>query len=136
MIKFRIYLFLYPFRTRLHRRLREERLQLDFAIFAKAIEDGPLHEPISQFLWDCFSNTRALVPDFRPDVNDDLARVYAMGPEEIIDDILDPITTQLNLDIYGLNFKALGFDAIKTIANVADFIKLIEVESVKRSNTR
>jgi hypothetical protein len=129
MSKFSIYPYLFPFRTRLQRRLREERLQVDYSDFAEGINDGPLHETISRFLWNCLSVERALVPDFRPEVNDDLAKVYAMGPEEIIDDILEPLTAQLNLDVSGIDFKALGFDSIKTPADVAHFVMKMAIAS-------
>ena len=120
--KFSIYPYLFPFRTRLQRRLREERLQVDYSDFAEGINDGRLHEPVSRFLWNCLSGERALVPDFRPKVNDDLAKVYGMGPEEIVDDILEPLTAQLDLDVSGIDFKALGFGSIKTPADVAHFV--------------
>lgn len=122
MIKFSLYPYMFPFRTRLQRRLREERMQTDYSTFAAGIGDGPHREAISRFLWDCFCDGRAFVPDFRPDVSDDLAKVYAMGPEEIIDDILEPLTAQLRLDVEALDFKALGFDSIKTPADVAHFV--------------
>lgn len=111
-------------------------MQNDYSSFAKGIDDGPHHELISRFLWDCFREERAFVTDFRPDVNDDLSKVYAMGPEEIIDDILEPLTTQLGLDVNGIDFKALGFESIKTPADVARFVmKMAATSERDQSNS-
>jgi len=122
MNKFSLYPYLFPFRTRLQRRLRGERMQTDYSTFAAGIGEGPYREAIIRFLWDCLREERAFVADFRPDTSDDLAKVYAMGPEEIVDDFLEPLTTQLSLDVEDVDFKTLGFHSINTVADFAHFM--------------
>lgn len=108
-------------------------MHMDYSAFAQGVNDGPHHDQITRFLWDCLSVERALVPDFRPEVNDDLVEVYAMGPEEIVDDILEPLSTQLNLDVSGIDFKALGFASVRTPADVAHFVmKMVTISEKKQ----
>jgi hypothetical protein len=136
MNKFSLYPYMYPFSTRLHRRLRAERIQTDYSTFAAGIGEGADREEICRFLWDCLRDEIALVPDFRPDVNDDLKKVYAMGPEEIVDDFLEPLATQLSLDVEGVDFKALGFHSINTVVDFAHFMmRLAESQESKQPDS-
>ena len=45
-----------------------------------------------------------------------------MGPEEVRDDLIDPITEKLNLDLSRYDFKGFDFASLKTPSDVARFL--------------
>lgn len=65
---------------------------------------------------------QAFVPDFRPCPDDDLAKIYAMGPEEVRDDLIDPLLDMLGLDVSGLDVAGFDFAAITTPRQVIEFL--------------
>ena len=122
MTKSSFYRFAFPFRSRRQKRLRAERKHVTWEVFSRGIEDGSRHDEITRSLWDHLRNNQAFVEDFRPLPEDDLAEVYAMGPEEVRDDLIDPITEKLNLDLSRYDFKGFDFASLKTPSDVARFL--------------
>ena len=120
--KFGIYRFLAPFRSRRQMRLRERREDLTWEVFSLGIKPGPRHDEITRAIWDNLRKEQAFVEDFRPDPQDNLAEIYAMGPEEVRYDMVDPITEQLNLDLSLYDGRGFDFASLKTPSDVAIFL--------------
>ena len=95
--KFSIYRVLFPFRRRRQLRLRQERMRYSYLQFARDVFGGDDYPELSSLLWHCFSDTCALVPDFRPHPSDELASIYGMGLEEVLDDVLFPFAEEYDL---------------------------------------
>jgi hypothetical protein len=119
--KFAAYRFIAPFRSRLQGRLRGERMSVDVDTFAHGLEGGDRRSEIARVLWEILRG-EAFVPDFRPDPDDRLARVYAMGPEEVRDDVIDPLLTRLGLSVSGIDFTGFDFSSIATPKDVSRFV--------------
>ena len=118
--KYVLYPFIFPFRTRLQRRLREERLNADVAAFARGVEDARQLE-VLRLLWELLREA-AFVPDFRPDPDDSLSKVYAMGPEEVMYDVVEPLLTKLELSVSGIDFTGFDFSSVFTPRDVVAFV--------------
>ncbi|MEO7966257.1 MAG: hypothetical protein ABIT38_20335 [Gemmatimonadaceae bacterium] len=69
------------------------------------------------------------MPDFRPDVNDDLSTVYAMGPEEILDDVLEPFAAQFKVDFKATDFGMGGLEEMRTLSELALLLTRVSVRS-------
>lgn len=95
--KFSIYRVLFPFRRARQLRLRQERMGYSYLQFARDLFGGDDYPELSSLLWRCFSDTCALVPDFRPLPSDELASIYGMGLEEVLDDVLFPFAEKHDL---------------------------------------
>ncbi|BBF68395.1 hypothetical protein [Sphingomonas bisphenolicum] len=121
MNRFALYRFIAPFRSRLQSRLREERLNVDADAFANRMEAGGRSSEIAHLLWGMLRE-EAFVPDFRPEPEDSLSKVYAMGPEEVRDDLVEPLLDRLGLDVEGIDFKGFDFALIATPRDVAQFM--------------
>jgi len=91
-------------------------------VFSRGIEAGAQHEEITRSLWNHLRNDHAFVEDFRPLPQDDLAEVYAIGPEEVRDDLVDTITEELYLDISRFDFAGFDFATLRTPLDVALFL--------------
>jgi len=122
MNKFRLYRFLAPFRSRHQKRLREHRGEVTWEVFSQGIEPGPRHDEITRSLWDNLREEQAFVEDFRPDPQDNLAEIFAMGPEEVRYDMVDPIADQLGLDLGLHDNKRFDFASLETPSDVARFL--------------
>jgi hypothetical protein len=85
------------------------------------LENGPYRDEIARCLWDALREA-AFVPDFRPDVDDDLMKIYAMGGEEVRDDLVEPIANALELDTEHADFRSLDFSALSTPKDVAKLL--------------
>lgn len=118
--KFGLYRFIFPFRSRLQNHLREERLIVDVDAFARRFEDGRQPD-VPRSLWELLREA-AFVPDFRPDPDDSLAKVYAMGPEEVWDDVIEPLLAKLGLSVSGIDFTGFDFSSVATPRDVVAFI--------------
>lgn len=120
MNKYTLYRFLSPFRSRHQKRLREERLDVDIDTFAQGFEEG-LHPDVPRLLWELLRDV-AFVPDFRPDPDDNLVRIYAMGPEEALDDLIEPLLDKLELSKSKIDFNGLDLSSLNTPRDVASLI--------------
>jgi hypothetical protein len=122
--KFAAYRFIAPFRSRLQKRLREERMSVDVNAFSSGIGGGDRHPEIAAALWELLRE-RAFVPDFRPDPDDDLAKVFAMDPEIVRDEVVDEILTKLGLSVSGIDFTGFDFASVATPRDVVAFVMKI-----------
>ncbi|MBM5812409.1 MAG: hypothetical protein FJ191_10665 [Gammaproteobacteria bacterium] len=128
--KFAVYRFTAPFRSRLQERLRGERLNVDVDAFARGFEDGQ-HPERPRLLWELLREV-AFVPDFRPDPDDSLSKVYAMGPEEVRDDVIEPLLAKLGLSVIGIDFTGFDFSSIVTPKDVIGFVmKVADAQNVE-----
>ena len=122
MSKFALYRFIAPFRSRLQARLRDDRLAVDEDEFVHQFEGGGgRSSEVARALWDLL-RTEAFVSDFRPAPDDILPKIYAMGPEEVRDDVIEPILMRLGLKVDRMNFKGVDFASILTPRDVVTFI--------------
>ena len=121
MSKFALYRFIAPFRSRSQNRLREKRLHVGADAFARGLGVGDQHAEIVDYLWDILRE-EAFVTDFSPDPEDDLATVYAMGPEEVRDDVIEPLLTKLRLSLDEFDFTGFDFSSITTPKDVGRFV--------------
>ena len=119
--KFALYRLTAPFRSRLQRRLREERKNVDMEAFVQALSADEQKAEAARALWELLRQ-QAFVPDFRPDPNDDLSEVYAIGPEEVRDDVIDPLLDRLGLSVSGIDFTGFDFASIATPTDVVAFV--------------
>lgn len=126
MNKHALYRFIAPFRSRLQRRLREERLDIDVGTFKRSLETDGRSTEMAELLWQTL-RAEAFVPDFRPEPDDSLSKVYGMGPEEVRDDLLEPLMARLELNVDRIDFRDFDFasiqsprDAVKFMMRVAD----------------
>lgn len=94
---------------------------MDVDAFARSLEGGDRRLEIARFLWKILRE-EALVPDFRPGADDSLSKVYAMGPEEVRDDVIDPLLAKLGLSVGGINFAGFDFSSIATPKGVGRFV--------------
>lgn len=118
--KFTIYRFIAPFRSRWQGRLRSERLHIGVHDFELGVAIGCM-PGLARELWTLLQDS-AFIPDFRPDPDDNLAEVYAMGPEEVRDDIIEPLLNKLSLEVDQVDFTGFNFARITTPRDVAAFI--------------
>jgi hypothetical protein len=118
--KFTIYRFIAPFRSRLQGRLRSERPHVDVHYFELGVETGCI-PCLARELWALLQDS-AFIPDFRPGPDDNLAEVYAMGPEEVRDDIIEPLLNKLSLKVDRIDFTGFDFASIITPRDIAAFI--------------
>jgi len=68
---------------------------------------------------------QAFVPDFRPGPNDSLPKVYAMGPEEVRDIVIEPLLAKLGLSVSGIDFTGFDFASIATPKDAGGFVMTI-----------
>jgi hypothetical protein len=118
--KFTIYRFIAPFRSRLQGRLRSQRLKSDIHNFELGVETGCV-PGLARELWTLLQDS-AFIPDFRPAPDDNLADVYAMGPEEVRDDIIEPLLNKLGLKVDHIDFTGFNFARITTPRDIAAFV--------------
>ena len=118
--KFTVYRFTAPFRSRLQNRLREERLNVDVDAFARGFGDSQQPD-MPRLLWQLLREA-AFVPDFRPAPDDSLSKVYAMGPQEVRDDVIEPLLAKLGLSVSGIDFTGFDFSSVSTPRDVIAFI--------------
>jgi hypothetical protein len=125
--QFTFYRFAFPFRSRLQARLCEERLNVDVDAFARPFDDSSRPE-VPRLLWDMIRE-RAFVSDFRPDLDDSLDKVHAMGWEEVEDEMILPLLKELGLSTSGIDFTGFDFTSITTPREVIAFIlKIAEAQ--------
>lgn len=122
MTKSSFYRLAFPFRSRRQKRLRGQRENVTWEVFSRGIEADPRNEEVIRLLWDHLRKDQAFVEDFRPLPEDDLAKIYAMGPEEVRDDLISPIAEKLNLDLSRYDFEGFDFASLKTPSDVAIFL--------------
>ncbi|HEU4962155.1 MAG TPA: hypothetical protein VFT56_17335 [Sphingomonas sp.] len=96
-------------------------MSVDVDAFAHGLEGGDRRSEIARELWGILRD-EAFVADFRPDPNDDLAKVYAMGPEEVRDELIEPLLTRLGLSVSGIDFTGFDFSSITTPRGVSRFV--------------
>jgi hypothetical protein len=118
--KFAVYRFTAPLRSRLQNRLREQRLNVDVDAFARGFEDSRQPD-VPRSLWELLREA-AFISDFRPDPDDNLSKVYAMGPEEVRDDVIEPLLAKLGLSVSGIDFTGFDFSSLATPRNVVAFV--------------
>jgi hypothetical protein len=133
--RFTFYRLVFPFRFRRQNRLREERLGVDVDAFVRSLEDGDRRLEIARFLWEILRE-QAFLPDFRPMADDDLARVYAMGPEEVRDEVIDPLLAKLELKVDGIDFTGFDFSSIVTPHDVSRFVMRVAAIQAGQSERR
>ena len=138
MTKYSFYRFAFPFRAQRQRRLRENREDVTWEVFSRGIVVGCRHEEITRSIWDHLRDSQAFIEDFRPLPEDGLAEIYAMGAEEVRDNLIEPISDMLNLDLSRYDFKGFDFAALKTPSDVAQFLMTLaretnELQTVSKS---
>lgn len=127
--KFTIYHFIYPFQTRLQNRLLRERSNLDAAAFAEGCGGSDRHKQILGELWKELRDA-AFVPDFRPHPSESLTEVYGIGPEEAIDEVIEPILKRLGLSWDGLDFTGFDRESLVTPKDLGEFLmKVVDAKN-------
>jgi len=101
-----------------------ERVCLDVNAFAAGMKGGGSQDEIAIALW-ALLRERAVVPDFRPDPDDDLSEVFGMNPEIVRDEVVDELLAKLGLSASGINFTGFDFSSIVTPKDVVVFVRLI-----------
>ena len=96
-------------------------MNVDVDVFAHGLEGGDRHPEIVAALWELLRES-AFIPDFRPDPNDDLARVFAMDAEIVRDEVVDELLTKLELSVSEIDFTGFDFSSITTPRDVGAFI--------------
>jgi hypothetical protein len=119
--KYDLYRAIAPFRSKTQLGLRDSRKKESLESFTRSFEQGPLREVVALFLWN-YLREFALVPDFKPSVNDSFSKVYGLHTDELVDDVLDPITTKCSIDVSGMSFKGYDLSTIDTPADVNRFV--------------
>lgn len=99
-------------------------MSVDVDAFAHGLEGGDRRPDIARELWTLLRDA-AFIADFRPDPNDDLAKVYAMGPEEVRDDLIDLLLTRLGVTVSGIDFTGFDFSSIATPRDVSRFVEKV-----------
>lgn len=89
-------------------------------VFASGLEVGDRQAEIARFLWETFRDD-AFVADFRPAPADSLSTVYAMGPEEVRDDLIAPLLAKLGLNADRIDFRGFDFSSLNTPRDVGKF---------------
>lgn len=118
--QFTFYRFAFPFRSRLQARLREERLNVDVDAFARPFDDISRPE-VPRLLWDLLRE-EAFVADFRPDLDDNLHKIYGKIWEDLYYDIVEPLLEDLSLDASEIDFTGFDFTSITTPRELIAFI--------------
>lgn len=132
MNKFILYRLLFPFRSRLQKRLREQRAYMTWEMFSRGIEPGPRHEEVTRLLWNHLREKQAFVEDFRPDPQDEFSEVYAMGPEEVLDELIEPISDKLGIDLNFYENNDISLVYLNTPSDAARFLmNLITVTELR-----
>ena len=75
-------------------------------------------------MWNALREA-AFVDDFRVDPEDLLAAVFGMGPEEVRDELIEPLLTELGLRVDGIDFTGFDFASIATVEDAALFLTRI-----------
>lgn len=103
-------------------------MDVDVDAFARTCEDGQ-HPEMPRLLWELLREL-AFVPDFRPDPDDSLAKVYAMGPEEVRDDVIEPLLARLGVSVSGIDFTGFDFSSVVTPKDVMAFVmKIVDAQN-------
>lgn len=89
--------------------------------FARELDGADRHPAIVAALWELLRE-RAFVPDFRPDPDDDLAKVSAMDSEIVRDEVVDELLTKLRLSVSGIDFTGFDFSSVATSRDVFAFV--------------
>lgn len=121
MIKFSFYKLAFPFRSRLQNRLRRERDAYRFEDFKKQLGEGVISPIVAAHLWELLRQC-AFVDDFRPSPDDDLDEVFAMGPEEVKDELIEPLIGHLGGQASSIDVKDVDLANLRTPRQVAAFI--------------
>lgn len=120
MNKYFLYRILFPFRRRLQDRLRRERRDFQLEQFGTELDNTIAKTGLGRSLWKLLRE-KAFVEDFRPRPDDNLEEVFAMGPEEVRDDLVDPLIWCLGLNADSISFKDVDFATLRTPRDVAKF---------------
>jgi hypothetical protein len=96
-------------------------MNVDVDAFARGFEGDDQHPEIPRHLWELLRET-AFVPDFKPAPEDALSQVYAMGPEEVMYDVIEPLLTRLGLSVSGIDFTGFDFASVATPRDVVAFV--------------
>jgi hypothetical protein len=88
-------------------------MDADRDVFAASVGAEGANVPIAHALWDQLRE-EAFVPDFRPSRDDSLFSVFGMGPEEVRDELIEPIITKLGLIPDRQTFSCVDFSLIGT----------------------
>lgn len=102
-------------------RLRNERLSVNVSSFAHELEDSDRHPAIAPALWALLQE-RAFVDDFRPEADDDLYKIFAMDPEIVRDEVIEPLLDRLGLSVEGIDFTGFDFSSITTPKDICRFV--------------
>jgi hypothetical protein len=122
-----LYRFIFPFRSQLQHLLREARLDVDVEAFVRRFEVCERSD-VPRSIWDLLREA-AFVTDFRPDPDDSLEKVYAMGPDEVWGDLIEPLLARFRLNSNAIDFTGFNFSSIATPRDVvAVVMKVTDVE--------
>ena len=99
-------------------------MSVDVNAFSSGLGDGDRHPEIAAAVWELLRE-HAYVPDFRPDPDDDLARIFAMDPEIVRDEVVDEILTKLGLSVSGIDFTGFDFASGATPRDVVAFVTTV-----------
>lgn len=100
-------------------------MNVDVDAFTRGFEGGDRHPEIVAALWELLRE-RAFIPDFRPDPEDDLAKVFAMDAEIVRDEVVDELLTKFGLSVSGIDFTGFDFSSVATPRDVGEFVMKIE----------
>ena len=115
---------MFPFRSQLQKRLRAERMRVDAATFAQELGMDERNPELSRALWEILRE-ESFVPDFRPKADDSLPKIYSLGPEEVRDDLIEPLLDRLGLNVAGIDFRAVDFTSVVTPKDVGNLVMRI-----------
>lgn len=99
-------------------------MSVDVNAFSSGLGGSDRHPEIAAALWELLRD-RAFVADFRPDPDDDLAKVFAMDPEIVRDEVVDEILTKLGLNVSGIDFTGFDFASVATPRDVVAFLTTV-----------
>lgn len=118
----------FPFRSKMQRKLRQDREGESLDSFTKSLGEGACRDVVASFLWDYIRDEVALVPDFKPAANDSFSKLHGLHTDDLRDDLLDPLTAKCGIDVTGMDFRGQNLSLIDTPADVNRFISALAVK--------
>ncbi|HET9638266.1 MAG TPA: hypothetical protein VFP12_03585 [Allosphingosinicella sp.] len=112
-----------PFSWRQHK-VRARRNDMTRERFVAALATNDAEELAAGILWDKLAEV-AVIPDFRPDPDDDFLYLYGLADEDLDEDIILEILTSLGLKPP----SPFELQRVGRISSPRDFVKLVKLAS-------